>query len=212
MIAFFQNIEFANKSAFFLLIIPALLLAWWIYNGSKSYPLLKLSSLAGIAGFENNARGILKRGMPMWRLLTLILFVFALARPQSTLKEEEITADGIDIVIAMDVSGSMLAQDFKPNRLEASKEKAVEFIEGRETDRIGLVVFAGESFTQCPITTDHNVLKGLVKEVRDGLIEDGTAIGMGLATAVNRLKDSESKSKVVILLTDGDNNSGLLTP
>ena len=136
----------------------------------------------------------------------------ALARPQSTLQEENIISEGIDIVLAMDVSGSMLARDFEPNRLEAAKAVAGEFIAGRPNDRIGLVVFAGESFTQSPITVDHRVLQKLLDEIKDGLLEDGTAIGMGLATAVNRLKDSEAKSKVVILLTDGVNNSGFIDP
>jgi Ca-activated chloride channel family protein len=135
-----------------------------------------------------------------------------LARPQSSDKFQDVSTEGIDIVMAMDISGSMLARDFKPDRLEASKDVATEFISGRPYDRIGLVVFSGESFTQCPLTTDHAVLINLLQEIQSGMIEDGTAIGMGLANAVNRIKDSEAKSKVVILLTDGVNNMGEVAP
>jgi len=135
-----------------------------------------------------------------------------MARPQLTLQEEEITADGVDIMMVMDLSSSMLAQDFKPDRLEVSKRVAADFVSKREHDRIGLSVFSGEAFTQCPLTTDHRVVKEFLADLRCGLLEDGTAIGMGLATAVNRLKESESKSKVVILLTDGVNNAGYIQP
>jgi Ca-activated chloride channel homolog len=135
-----------------------------------------------------------------------------IARPQATDKFQDITTEGIDIVLTLDISGSMLARDFKPDRLEASKNVATEFISGRPYDRLGLVVFSGESFTQCPLTTDHAVLINLLREIQSGMIEDGTAIGMGLATAVNRIKDSEAKSKVIILLTDGVNNRGEIAP
>ncbi|MEM8909555.1 MAG: VWA domain-containing protein, partial [Bacteroidota bacterium] len=146
------------------------------------------------------------------RAVAFAALVIALARPQETLKEEEIKAEGIDIVLVMDLSSSMLAQDFKPDRLQVSKNVAVEFVSKRQHDRMGLAVFAGEAFTQCPLTTDHAVLKNFLTELECGILEDGTAIGMGLATAVNRLKDSEAKSKVVILLTDGDNNAGYVKP
>lgn len=135
-----------------------------------------------------------------------------MARPQRVLKEEEIVAEGIDISLAMDLSSSMLAQDFQPNRLEVSKRVAADFVGQRQYDRIGLVVFAGEAFTQCPLTTDHLVLNEFLSKLECGILEDGTAIGMGLATAVNRLKESETKSKVVILLTDGVNNTGYQSP
>ena len=138
--------------------------------------------------------------------------IVALARPQTTSEGENISTEGIDIVLVTDVSGSMLAEDFRPNRIEAAKAVAAEFVDGRPNDRIGFVVFAGESFTQCPLTLDHAVVKELIAGVKSGLIEDGTAIGMGLATAVSRLKDSESKSKVIILLTDGVNNKGVIDP
>jgi Ca-activated chloride channel family protein len=145
-------------------------------------------------------------------MLVVGLLVVVLARPQSTSSWQDVTAEGIDIVMAIDISGSMLAEDFKPNRLEAAKKVAQTFIGNRPNDRLGLVVFAGESFTQCPLTTDHSVILNLFNDVKSGMLEDGTAIGMGLATSIKRLKDSEAISKVVILLTDGDNNSGSIAP
>lgn len=146
------------------------------------------------------------------RSLALLALIVALARPQSSFSWQNTTTEGIDIVIATDISGSMLARDFVPNRLEAGKQIAIDFIKDRPDDRIGLVVFSGESFTQCPLTIDHDVLVNLFQDIHNGMIDDGTAIGMGLATAVNRLKGSEAKSKVVILLTDGSNNAGSISP
>jgi Ca-activated chloride channel homolog len=146
------------------------------------------------------------------RSLALIALVTALARPQSALSWQNETTEGIDIMIATDISGSMLSEDFSPNRLEAGKNIAIDFIKNRPGDLIGLVVFSGESFTQCPLTIDHDVLINLFHDIKNGMIDDGTAIGMGLATAVNRLKDSEAKSKVIILLTDGVNNTGSIPP
>lgn len=148
----------------------------------------------------------------MMRALALTFLVMSLARPQSLMSWQNVSTEGIDIVISMDISASMLAKDFKPDRLESSKEVAARFVRGRPNDRIGLVVYEGEAFTQCPLTTDHNVLINLIKEIRTGMIKDGTAIGMGLATAVNRLRDSDAKSKVVILTTDGENNTGSISP
>jgi Ca-activated chloride channel family protein len=145
-------------------------------------------------------------------MLVIALVIMVIARPQSTNRWQNVTTEGIDIMIALDISSSMLAQDLRPNRLEASKNVAVEFVSGRETDRMGLVVYSGESFTQCPLTTDHAVLINLFKDIQSGMIEDGTAIGMGLANAVTRLKDSKAKSKVIILLTDGVNNRGAIAP
>lgn len=153
------------------------------------------------------------RFLPLLRALGLVLFIVALARPQTVSGEKEYQTDGVDIVLAMDISGSMLAEDFKPeNRLAVAKQEGVRFIQGRENDRIGLVVFARKAFTQCPLTLDYDVLTGLLKQVRVGMIADGTAIGMGLATAVNRLRTSEAKSKVIILITDGENNAGNIDP
>jgi Ca-activated chloride channel homolog len=146
------------------------------------------------------------------RVAAVVLVIIALARPQSSARGQNVETEGIDIVLAMDISGSMLAEDFRPNRIEAAKKVAAEFVDARPTDRIGLVVFSGESFTQCPLTTDHGILKTLFLALKSGMVADGTAIGMGLSNAVTRLKDSEAKSKVVILLTDGVNNSGSIAP
>jgi Ca-activated chloride channel family protein len=146
------------------------------------------------------------------RLLALICLIGALARPQSGVQGEEVITEGVDIILVMDVSGSMLAEDIKPNRVTAAKEVAASFIRGRKNDRIGMVVFAGEAYTQCPLTLDYGILLNFMKDIQVGMIEDGTAIGMGLATAVNRLRHSEAKSKVIILLTDGRNNRGQIDP
>ena len=146
------------------------------------------------------------------RMLAITLLVVALARPQSHSSSQDVSVEGIDIVMAVDISGSMLSQDFKPNRLEAAKEVAKNFIDGRLNDRFGLVIFSGEAFTQCPLTSNHSVLKNLYDDIHFGMIEDGTAIGEGLATAVNRLRFSSAISKVIILLTDGVNNRGVIAP
>ncbi len=170
-----------------------------------------MPNLAAFKGITS-IRGRLRAMLPLLRIFSVAFLIIAMARPQETLKQEDITAEGIDIALVMDLSSSMLAQDFKPDRLEASKRVAAQFIENRPYDRIGLTVFAGESFTQCPLTTDHRVVQEFLGNIKCGLLEDGTAIGMGLATAVNRLKESEAKSKVVILLTDGVNNAGYVKP
>jgi Ca-activated chloride channel family protein len=168
--------------------------------------------LEGFTGAGKSVKYWIRHVLFGVRLLILALIIVVLARPQSINKWQDINTEGIDIIIALDISGSMLAQDFRPDRLEASKAVAVEFISGRPTDRIGLVVYSAESFTQCPLTTDHAVLINLMQDIKSGMIEDGTAIGMGLANAVARLKDSKAKSKVVILLTDGVNNRGSIAP
>ncbi len=193
-----------------LLLIPIIGLVFYLKKPDRKVKMLlpSLKSLEGISSI----RGKLLPLIPILRTLAFIAFVIALARPQLALKEEEITADGIDIMMAMDVSTSMLNTDFPPTRIEVSKYLAVDFISKRKYDRIGLVVFAGESFTQCPLTTDHRVVKNFIKSLQCGMLEDGTAIGMGLASAVNRLKESEVKSKIVILLTDGVNNKGYIDP
>jgi Ca-activated chloride channel homolog len=212
MTEFWKHIKFANPEAFYLLALPALMLLYYAWRYNSSFPKFKLSSLQGVAHVKSGWKVWLKQSLFLFRIAALCLLIVCLARPQSSMKEDNVITEGIDIVMSLDVSGSMLAKDFKPDRLEAAKSLSVEFVEGRPTDRIGFVVFAGESFTQCPITTDHAVLKKLISEVKDGLIEDGTAIGMGLATAVNRLQDSEAKSKVIILLTDGVSNAGFIDP
>lgn len=212
MINYLKQLSFASPWILGLLVVPAIFVGWHIWQRKRRYPTLRLPALHAVSNQLTPWRGVLKQNLFFLRALASALLVIALARPQTMFTEQEQNTDGIDIVIAVDVSGSMKARDFKPDRLEAAKLKAAEFIEGRPNDRIGLVVFAGESFTQCPVTTDHEVVKLLLKDVKDGLIEDGTAIGMGLATAINALKDSETKSKVVILLTDGENNAGFIDP
>lgn len=211
MLSIFENITFVNKELLLLLLLLPLLGLWYFLQYKKRYPHIHMSSLEGVKTVSS-IRGKLRATLPILRVLTFIVFVIALARPQQTLKEQDIKAEGIDIVLVMDLSSSMLAQDFKPDRLEVSKKVASDFIDKREHDRIALAVFAGEAFTQCPLTTDHKVLKEFLNGLKCGVLEDGTAIGMGLATAVNRLKESPAKSKVVILLTDGDNNAGYIKP
>ncbi|MEZ4827419.1 MAG: VWA domain-containing protein [Bacteroidia bacterium] len=212
MTSFWNRIAFANPWIFLLLVIPVLMIIWHFWRYKYLYPTLRLPILEGVRPHARPIRGFIKKYLFVLRALAVTAMIFALARPQSTMSEEEVNTEGIDIVIALDISGSMEALDFEPDRLGAAKEKAREFIEGRKNDRIGLVVFAGESFTQCPLTIDHEVVLNMLKSVKTGIIEQGTAIGMGLATSVIRLKESEAKSKVIILLTDGVNNSGFIDP
>lgn len=190
-------------------IIP--LIVWYILKKKNSQASIRFSSTDVFKSYKKPIRQHLRHILFALRVAVISLLIIIIARPQTSRTNEKIT-EGIDIVIAMDISGSMLARDFKPNRLDASKNIAIEFVNKQEYDRIGLVVFAGESFTQCPVTIDHKVLINMFKGVKEGLIEDGTAIGHGLATAVNNLKESKSKSKIVILLTDGENNSGKISP
>lgn len=194
----------------FILLLPAI--AWYILKERRASASIQFSSLKAFEGTRGSVRQHLRHILFALRLAAFAVLIIVLARPQSTENWQDITTEGIDIILSLDVSSSMLARDFKPDRLEASKDLAMEFISGREHDRMGLVVFAGESFTQCPLTSDHAVLMNFFNEVESGLIEDGTAIGNGLATAVSRLKDSEAKSKVIILLTDGVNNRGEIAP
>lgn len=208
----FNQIEFLNPNfLYFLLLIP-IILVWQLWRNKNQNPSILWSS-SYLIEKKWNFKVIFKYFLWATRLLALSAIIIALARPQTTeVSTETLSKEGIDIVIAMDVSTSMLAEDFKPNRLQAAKQVAHDFISGRHSDRFGLVVYAGESFTQCPLTTDHKVVKNLLKDVKDGLIEDGTAIGMGLATSVSRLKESTAESKIIILLTDGENNSGFIDP
>lgn len=173
---------------------------------------MRMASTEGFAQAPKTFRLYLRHVPFVLRLLTVTCVIIVLARPQSTNSWNTSTTEGIDIMMTVDISSSMLAEDLKPNRLEAAKDVASTFISGRQTDNIGLVVFSGESFTQCPLTTDHAQLLNLLKEIRCGMIDDGTAIGHGLATAVSRLKDSNAKSKTIILLTDGTNNRGEIAP
>lgn len=207
-----KNIQFQNIDYFFLLLIIPILIVLYIWIIRKQRPKIVHSATQFMMAFPKSNRVYLQHLPFLFLLLSIIGIIIALARPQSSSTRREIETEGIDIVIAIDVSTSMLAEDIKPNRFEAAKETAKEFIKKRVNDRIGLVVFSGESFTQCPITIDHSVLLSLVDKIKAGMIIDGTAIGMGLATAVTRLKDSKAKSKIIILITDGVNNAGIISP
>ena len=205
-------VTYAHPFFFWLLILVPLLAGFYFFFLNKKKPVIQYSSLSVLSGVRKTLRQRLIHLPVILRLLAVSIFIIAMARPQSTSRSQSVNSEGIDIVMCMDISGSMLAEDFKPNRIEAGKKVALDFIEGRENDRIGLVIFSGESFTQCPITTDHAVIKNLFKSVTTGLLDDGTAIGEGLATSVSRIKDSKAKSKVIILLTDGVNNAGSIAP
>jgi len=208
----FKTLTFGNPDFLFLLLAIPLLAAWYFYRKKRFTADLQVSTIEGFAKVGKNLKFYTYHGLYVLRLLAITLLIIALARPQTSLSRQDISVEGIDLVIALDVSGSMLAMDFKPDRLEAAKDLAIEFIDGRPNDRIGLVIFSGETFTQCPLTTDHAVLKNLFRDIHSGMIDDGTALGDGLATAVNRLRGSKAVSKVIILLTDGVNNMGSLDP
>ena len=209
----FENINFENPEFFWLLLLLPIALLWYVFKSKKQTAELKISSIKGFKvqrSFVSKLRPILF----ILRLAAMALLITALARPRSVdVSTETSTTRGIDIVMAIDVSASMLARDLEPNRLEALKDVAAEFIKGRPTDRFGLVVYAGESFTKTPVTSDKQIVLSALEDVGfDNVLEDGTAIGMGLATAVNRLKDSKAESKVIVLLTDGVNNAGFIDP
>lgn len=208
----FNDLEFANKPLLFLLLIIPILIALYVWKYRKLYPTIQISSFDFANKSKTSFREILVHVLFGLEMVAVALLIVALARPQSSKKNSTTNVEGIDIVMTMDVSGSMLAEDFKPNRLEAAKKVGAKFVDGRPNDRIGLVVFASESYTQCPMTTDHKVLNQLMSEIKTGIIEDGTAIGDGLSIAISRLKDSDAISKVIILLTDGVNNTGSIDP
>lgn len=208
----FSDIKFAYPFMLWgLLVIPAMVFFYW-KKYKKSEPSLSFSSLSFFAGVKPTLRERLVHLPVVLRSIAIVLLIIALARPQSFSSGENVYTEGIDIAMVLDISGSMLAEDFKPNRLEAAKKVIDEFISQRKSDKIGLVIFARESFTQCPLTIDYSVLRNLLGEIKSGMIEDGTAIGTAIANGVNRLKDSKAKSKVMILLTDGVNNSGEVDP
>ena len=203
---------YANPEYFWLYLALIPLIAWYVWKQRTMNATLQISSLSGFAGVSKSYKYYLRHLPFVLRMMALSLIIFVLARPQSSSNWSTSTTEGIDIVMAMDLSGSMQAQDLKPNRLQAAIDVATEFVAGRNNDKMGLVVFAGESFTQCPLTTDQSVLINLFAAIPQIELEDGTAIGMGLSTAIARIKDSEAKSKVIILLTDGENNTGSITP
>ncbi len=207
-------LRFANPEFLSLLIIVPILIYWYINKNKNRGGTIRYSNLGLVKNVEKFSNKKKYRHITFGlRLLAISLLIICFARPQSGRTEEEVITEGIDIVLAVDISSSMLAEDFRPNnRLEAAKLVAADFIRGRNNDRIGMVVFAAKSFTQCPITLDYGILLNFIEEIEIGMIEDGTAIGMAIANAANRLRDSKAKSKVVILLTDGQNNRGQLDP
>lgn len=209
--------DFANKECLLLLLLLIPYLLWYLFRGRNRVPVLRMSDLSPYGAMPMSWRVRLMPVLTLLNMAVYVLMVVILARPQSRNSWNNRTVEGIDIMMAVDVSTSMLAEDLRPNRLEAAKQVAAEFISSRPDDNIGLVIFAGEAFTQCPMTVDHTALLGMLQGVRTdiaarGIIQDGTAVGMGLATAVGRLKDSKAKSRVVILLTDGSNNTGDISP
>lgn len=208
----FDIVRFENPRILWLLLVLVPMVAYYVYRTLQGRAAIQVSTVSGLLKLKHTYRYWLRHAPFVLRLLVVALVIFAMARPQSSEESQNVNAEGIDIVMALDISGSMLARDFSPDRLTAAQDIGSKFILERPTDRIGLVVFAGEAFTQSPITTDHVSLVNLMNQVKSGMIADGTAIGNGLATAVNRLKESDAPSKVIILLTDGVNNSGQIDP
>ncbi len=204
--------EFASPKILWLLVVLVPLIAYYAWRTMQGDATIRTSSVEGLRTAPRSWRYFLRHAPFALRCIAIALIIVALARPQSAEHNTTTDAEGIDIVLAIDISGSMLARDFKPDRITAAKEVASSFIGDRYGDRIGLVVFAGEAFTQSPLTTDQSSLQTLLSRVRSGVIEDGTAIGNGLATAINRLRESAAKSKVIILLTDGVDNRGEIAP
>ncbi len=207
---YFNHINFTQPYFFALLLLLPILLFWYIKKNGENTAAIPLSTTAidGLYSWKSSARHL-----PFTcRLLSILCIIIALANPQLKNEEQHTEGEGIDIVLCLDVSGSMTAQDLLPNRLEAAKKVAIDFVNKRISDRIAVVIFAGESFTQCPLTTDHNILTTAIENIHSGLLTDGTAIGDGLSTAVERIRASKTTSKIIVLLTDGENNGGLIDP
>lgn len=203
---------FANKYfLLFLILVPAIIY-WFIKFRTKNINSIKYPTLKNVENIIPSFREKLENLPFILRILVIIFAILAIARPQTSTKNEVIKTEGIDIVLAIDISSSMLAEDLLPNRIMAAKKVAQQFVSQRKNDRIGLVVFSGESFTQCPLTIDYNILQNAIQNIKHGVVEDGTAIGLGIANSINRLKESKAKSKVIILLTDGVNNRGAIDP
>ena len=208
----FKDISFAYPWVLYFILVVPILIAWYIWQGRKKQAAITYSSLKMFEKIPATFRERLRHLPFALRMLALVFLIIALARPQNFSAGQSVNAEGIDIAMVLDISGSMLAEDFKPNRLEAAKNVIDNFVSARTTDRIGLVIFSREAFTQCPLTIDYSVLRNLLGDIRTGMIEDGTAIGNGIANGINRLKDSDAESRVIILLTDGVNNAGEVDP
>lgn len=212
MLSYFSDIQFAEKHWFWLLIIIPIMITWYLFKLKTYEGEFQYSSFNLFSGIKSSRKAKLRHLLFVLRLITVSLLILAIARPQSRSSWKDIKKEGIDIVISLDVSLSMLAKDFKPDRLEVAKEVLSDFIDARPNDKIGLVIFSGEAFTQCPLTTDHKIIKNMFSDIKAGMLDQGTAIGLGLADAVARIKDSKAKSKVVILISDGVNNTGEIAP
>lgn len=212
MFSYFQDIQFAEKHWFWLFLIIPVMIAWYLIKVRRYEAEFNYSSFDNFKNIKSSLKAKFRHSTFVLRLLAVSFIILALARPQSRSSWKDVKTEGIDIVISMDVSLSMLAKDFKPNRLEVAKEVIGDFIDARPNDKIGLVVFGGEAFTQCPLTVDHKVIKNMMPEIKAGMLDQGTAIGLGLADAVARIKDSKAKSKVIILISDGVNNVGEIAP
>lgn len=208
----FEGLTYKNPEFFYLLLVIIPMTVWYIFMYKRGTASIQVSSTVSMFKAPKTLKYYLRHTAFLFQILAISFFIVVLARPQSSSNWDTVTTEGIDIVISLDISSSMLARDFSPDRLEAAKDVAMKFISGREHDRMGLVVFAGEAFTQCPLTTDRAVILNLFKDLKSGMIEDGTAIGNGLATAVARIKDSDAVSRIIILLTDGENNRGEIAP
>jgi Ca-activated chloride channel family protein len=212
MIDYFSDIQFAEKFWFWLMLLLPAMIGWYIWKNKKREAEFNFSSFTLLKGIRASRRAGLRHVLFAMRLVAFALIITALARPQSRSSWKDKKTEGIDIVISMDVSLSMLAKDFKPNRLEVAKEVILDFIDARPDDRIGLVLFGGQVFTQCPLTNDHKVLKNMFPQIKAGSLDQGTAIGLGLAGAVARIRESKAKSKVIIFISDGVNNVGEISP
>lgn len=212
MLNYFKDIQFAEKHWFWLFIIIPVMIAWYIYKLKTYEGEVNYSSFNLFTGIKSSLKSKFRHILFVLRLLSISLLILAIARPQSRSSWKDTKTEGIDIVVSLDLSLSMLAKDFKPNRIEVAKEVLSDFIDARPNDKIGLVVFGGEAFTQCPLTTDHKIIKNMFPDIKAGMLDQGTAIGLGLADGVARIKDSKAKSKVVILISDGVNNTGEIAP
>jgi Ca-activated chloride channel family protein len=211
IIVYLKSLEFANATFLWMLPIVALLTAEYIWKRNRIHAVFSVSTETPFLGIKSTKQKF--RHLPfILRMLAIIFVIIALARPQSSISHKQVDVEGIDIIMALDISGSMMAMDFRPNRLDACKNVMQTFIENRSNDRIGLVVYSGEAYTKCPLTTDHQTLLRSLETVKFGIIDDGTAIGDGLGTAINRLRESKAKSKVIVLLSDGVNNAGHIDP
>jgi Ca-activated chloride channel family protein len=212
MFSYFNDIQFAEKHWFWLMLVLPFMVIWYFFRLKKQEGEFNFSSFALFKGIKSSAKAKFRHSLFVLRLAAFALMIAALARPQSRSSWKDSKNEGIDIVVSLDLSLSMLAKDFKPNRIEVAKDVLLDFIDARPNDRIGLVVFGGVAFTQCPLTSDHKVLKNMFPQIKAGMLDQGTAIGLGLANAVARIKESKAKSKVIVFMSDGVNNVGEIAP